>query len=273
MKQMDRANLNGIELEYEVQGAGEPVVLVHWGISATWAEPLLEAPALSEGYLMLNYHRAGFAGSSRVRGPITIAQHADHCRLLMRYLGVDRGHIVGHSSSAVIALQLALDAPEAVRSLTLMESARPAPRTQRQMDFVRAFVEPAIQRYEAGDKAGAMDTFFQGVFGREYRPALDQGLPGAFMQSVADADAFFGQELRALQQWSFTQEDASRITQPVLAVLGEKSARIFRERRELLLAWLPNVQPFNLPDATHLLHVQNAPGMAHGLAAFIARQR
>ena len=53
MKQMHRANLNGIELEYEVRGAGEPVVLVHWGVSAKWAEPLLEAPALSDGYLLL----------------------------------------------------------------------------------------------------------------------------------------------------------------------------------------------------------------------------
>jgi pimeloyl-ACP methyl ester carboxylesterase len=203
---------------------------------------------------------------------MTIAQHAAHCRLLMRYLGIDRGHIVGHSSSAGIALQLALDAPEAVRTLTLMESARPAPRTQRQMDFVRAFAELALQRYEAGDKAGAIDTFSRGVFGQDYRAALDRGLPGAFTQPVADADAFFGQELRALQQWSFTHEDATRITQPVLAVLGDKSARIFRERRELLLSWLPNVESFNLPDATHLLHVQNALGMANGLAAFIARQ-
>ena len=44
-----------------------------------------------------------------------------------------------------------------------------------------------------------------------------------------------------------------------------------RERQELLLSWLPNVEPFVLADATHLLQVQNPRGMAEGLAAFFAR--
>jgi hypothetical protein len=34
---------------------------------------------------------------------------------------------------------------------------------------------------------------------------------------------------------------------------------------------MPNVEPFDLPDAKHLLHVQNPRGMAEGLAAFLAR--
>jgi pimeloyl-ACP methyl ester carboxylesterase len=39
----------------------------------------------------------------------------------------------------------------------------------------------------------------------------------------------------------------------------------------LLLSWLPNVEAFDLPAATHLLHVQNPDGMAEALAAFFAR--
>jgi hypothetical protein len=46
-----------------------------------------------------------------------------------------------------------------------------------------------------------------------------------------------------LQQWSFTQEDASRITQRTLAVLGENTAPTFPERLQLLVFWLPNVEP------------------------------
>ena len=103
---------------------------------------------------------------------------------------------------------------------------------------------------------------------------MDRALPGAFDQHVADADTFFGQELPALQQWSFTREDARRITQPVLAVIGAKSrerGRIWLERQELLLSWLPDVEPFVLPDATHLLQVQNPRDMAEGLSTFFAR--
>ena len=63
-------------------------------------------------------------------------------------------------------------------------------------------------------------------------------------------------------------------TESVLAVLGAKSTEVspvFGKRQELLLAWLPKVEAFILPDATHLLHVQNPRAMAAGLAAFFAR--
>ena len=77
-----------------------------------------------------------------------------------------------------------------------------------------------------------------------------------------------------MRSWSFGQEDARRVTQPALAVLGARTREVtpvFDQRHELLLAWLPDVEPFVLPDATHLLHVQNPGGMAEGLAAFLAR--
>jgi pimeloyl-ACP methyl ester carboxylesterase len=270
-RRMDRAALEGIELEYEIQGAGEPVVLIHPGHFADWFAPLLDEPALTDHCRVLSYHRVGCAGSSHIVGPVSLAHHAAHCRSLMRHLGIERAHVVGHSSSGNVALQLALDAPDAVHSLAILE---PALYSVRSAHTSRAFVGTAVQLYRAGDKAGAVDTFLRGVCGPGYRAVLDQALPGAFDQHVADADTFFSQELPALQQWSFTREDARRIAQPALAVIGAKSQEldpIWGERQELLLSWLPNVEPFVLPDATHLLQVQNPRGMAEGLAAFFAR--
>jgi pimeloyl-ACP methyl ester carboxylesterase len=269
--EMERAAVDGLQLEYELRGSGDPVVLIHWGVCAAWAHPLMEEAALADRYRLLSYHRAGFAGSDRIQGPISIAEHAAHCALLMRRLGIERAHIVGHSSSAVIALQLALDFPDAVHTLALMEPARPVPPTDEQAEFVRDVVAPAVQRYREGDKTGAVDTWARGVFGSDYRGPLEQGLPGVFEQAVADADAFFAHELPALQQWSFTREDASRVTHPVLLVLGQNTAATFPERLQLLLSWLPNADLFELPDATHLLHLQHPRGMAEALASFYAR--
>jgi pimeloyl-ACP methyl ester carboxylesterase len=190
----------------------------------------------------------------------------------MRQLGIKRAHIVGHSSSVAVALQFALDAPDAVHTVVSMDAARPAPETELQAAFRREFVEPAVERYRAGDREGAVDTFFCGVFGPDYREPLEHGLPGAFDQAVSDADTFFTQELPALwQRWSFTEEDARRITQPVLLVVGENSTPTFPERRELLRSWLPNVELFELAVASHLLHVENPRGMAEGLASFFGR--
>ena len=95
----------------------------------------------------------------------------------------------------------------------------------------------------------------------------------AFDQAVASAETFFGQELPAVRHWSFVRDDASRVTQPVLAVLGAKSrtvAPVFVRRHELLLGWLPRAEPFVLPNATHLLHLENPREMAEALATFFA---
>jgi len=269
-RRMDRAALGeGVELEYEIRGAGEPVVLMHPGHFAGWFAPLLDQAALTDRYRVVRYHRVGCAGSSHIAGAVSVSQQAAHCRSLMRHLGIKRAHIVGHSSTGLVALQLALDSLEVVHSLAILE---PALMSVPSASTSRAFLGTAVQLYRAGDKAGAIDTFLRGTCGAGYRAVLDQALPGAFDQHVADADTFFGQELPAMQQWSFTQEAARRITCPVLAVIGAKSLDpIWGERQDLLLSWLPNSEPFVLPGATHMLEVQNPRGMAEGLAAFFAR--
>jgi pimeloyl-ACP methyl ester carboxylesterase len=272
---MSRARLDGVELEYEVRGVGEPVVLVHAGVFAGWYKPLLDEPALAGQYRVLTYHRIGYAGSSRVAGSVSIAQQAAHLGSLMRHLGIQRAHLVGHSSAGNIILQLAMDAPEMVGSLAVLEPALPVEASgSERLLSTRAFMAPVIERYRAGDKAGAVDGFMRGVTGSDYRIALDRVLPGAFGEAVASADTFFGQELPAVRQWSFRREDARRITQPVLAVIGEKSKEqspIWNARQEMLLTWLPNAEGFVLPGATHLLYVENPRGMAESLAAFFVR--
>jgi pimeloyl-ACP methyl ester carboxylesterase len=270
---MERTVVDGVGLEYELRGSGDPVVLIHWGLCAAWAEPLMNEPGLAEHHLLLSYHRAGFAGSDRCGRPPSLADHAAHCAALMRQLGIGQAHVVGHSSSADIALQLALDFPYCVRTLALLEPARPVPPTEDQAQFVREFVAPALERYRAGDSDAAVDRFATGVFGQGYRDPLERGLPGAVEQAVTDADSFFGEELPALQQWSFTEADARRVTAPVLVVQGQDTEPTFPPRTRLLVSWLPNAELLELPDVTHLLHVQRPQAVVDALVSFYAQRR
>jgi pimeloyl-ACP methyl ester carboxylesterase len=268
---MHLAEIDGLALQYEVQGDGEPVLLIHPGIFADWFAPLFREPALASKYRLVRYHRVGCGGSSRTLGPLSLAQHAAHGRALLRHLGISRAHIVGHSSSGNVALQVAMDAPDVVQSLAVLE---PALMSVPSATTSRAFVGEAVQRYRAGDRAGAIDIFLRGTCGPGYRAVLDRSLPNAYEQAVADADSFFQQELPALQQWSFGPNDARRISQPVLAVVGARSLEfdpIWGERHDLLLKWLPDVEPFVVPNATHLLEVENPSAVAQALAGFLAR--
>ena len=255
-----------IGVEVEDRGAGEPVVLIHAGVCADWFRGLRDEPALAGAYRVISYHRAGYAGSDRVDGPFSIGQQAEQCRSLLRHLGIVRAHVVGHSSGAAIALQLALDHPDAVHSLALLETALLAVPSG-------PFAGDAVRAFQAGDRAAAVDLWMRGVCGPDYRTVMDRVLPGAVDRAVADAPTFFGQELPAIREWTFDRSLAERITRPVLLVLGARSGEVspsFGRRHDLLLGWLPRAEPFVLPDANHLLHVQNPAGMADGLARFLA---
>jgi pimeloyl-ACP methyl ester carboxylesterase len=274
---MQRAKLNGVELEYEVQGNGEPVVLVHAGVFADWFEPLMTQPALAERFRLVRYHRVGYAGSTRLATAPSLEEQAMHLEALLRHLGITRAHIVGHSSGGNIAIDLALDAPEMVASIALLEAAIPvAPRTDARLLSTGSRGNVAMERYRAGDKAGAVDAFMQLVSGADYRAALDNALPNAFAHAVRDADTFFSQELPAIQQWTFGADVAKRVSQPVLAVMGEKSrdvSPIWLQRQQLLLESLPNAEGFELPGASHLLHLEQPRVMAEALAKFFDRHR
>jgi pimeloyl-ACP methyl ester carboxylesterase len=76
MAQMERAILNDIELEYEIRGAGDPVILIHPGHFADWFAPLLDQSTLTDHYRLVRYHRAGSAGSSHIPGPVSLAQQS-----------------------------------------------------------------------------------------------------------------------------------------------------------------------------------------------------
>ena len=225
---MLRARVDGLELEYETRGAGEPVVLVHAGVCADFFAPLMDQPALA-GHRLVRHHRAGYAGSDRVDGQLGIERQAAHCRALMAHLGIARAHVVGHSSGACIALQLALDLPDVVLSLALLEPAKPGAPSPRQQELVDTIFRPALERYEAGDRGAAVEVFMRGVCGAGYRARLEAALPGAFEQAVADAGTFFGQELPAVMAWSLGPEEAARIVQPTLVVRGADSLPVYRD--------------------------------------------
>ena len=75
---MERADVGGIGLEYEVGGSatGGPVVFIHGAFVADTFRPLLAEPLLAGHYRLILYHRRGYAGSSHPPGPTSIAQQA-----------------------------------------------------------------------------------------------------------------------------------------------------------------------------------------------------
>ena len=268
---IERAIVDGITLEYEISGTGEPVVLIHGALLADTFRPLLAEPGLAGRYQLITYHRRGYVGSTRTPGPASVARQVTDCRALLRHLSVERAHVVGHSYGGSVALQLALDFPELTHSLALLE---PAFFGGSSAQGYRDALAQGQQRYREQGAAVVVDEFLLPRFGAGYRAWLDQAVPGAFAQAVADAETWFEREIPGLRGWSLGEAEVRRITPPVLAVLGGASDALwsrFGETHRLLLRWLPRAEGFVLPRATHGLQLQNPRGMAEALADFCAR--
>jgi pimeloyl-ACP methyl ester carboxylesterase len=269
---MNTIQINGKNLAYQVRGKGEPVLLLHCGFVADSFAPLMNDSTLSGQYRLINYHRVGYGQSDRASGPISVAQQAADARAMLGQLGIPRAHIVGHSYGGVVALQLALDAPEVVHSLALLEPSIPA--ALGDPEIAVKFMEgagKAFAQFGAGDKAGAVDTWLTGAFGPGYREIADRALPGWFEQAAKDADVVFQVEAANLQQWNFTPVEAERITQPVLSAYHEDSWPGFQKANDLLQAWIPQTEAAVLPIDRHLLQIMDPRAVAAELAGFFAR--
>ena len=271
MTVMDRARLDGVELEYQEVGSGEAVLLIPPGPLADGFLPFLSEQALAEPYRLIQYHRRGQAGSSQATPPLSYAEQAADAAGLLSHLGVGRAHVVGHSTGANIALQLALDRPDVVQTLALLEpwlTASPS---------AAAFFEQAgapMEAYGSGEKETAMAGLLSLASGLEWetcRAVIDGYVPGSVAQAINDADTFCGVDVPALSAWEFGSEDAAAVSRPVLSVLGAESGRFFVEGAGLLHTWLPHVENLTVEGAGHLLQIQRPEPVARGIAEFFGR--
>ena len=278
---MERARVNGVELEYEVKGSGEGVLLLHGGLLPDENTPLMSEPPLVDSYRVLNYHRRGFAGSDHPEGKATIEDQVADARALMAEVGLERVHVVGHSLGGVIGVQLTLENPEMVHSLALLEpalmgafaksQASPEAAAQSQQDF-RDGMAKVNEIFEQGDRRGALLAFLETRAGGAFREVLDWLTEtGEFDQAVADADTFLQVEMPAAYRWNFTPDHAKRIDQPVLSVLGVQSPERAQKVHEILKKWIPQTQEVFLENAEHALPLMDPPGIAKTLAEWLAR--
>jgi pimeloyl-ACP methyl ester carboxylesterase len=265
---VEKVHVNGIELEYEAVGSGEPVLLIS-PVLADGFLPLLSEPALVDRYRLIRYHKRGWVGSTHTEPPVSIADHAADAAGLLQRLGVRRAHIAGHSSGAAVAAQLALDHPETVHTLILLElSLLSVPGGE-------AFLHqagPAFEAYESGDHSGALALFMSAVSGLAWptcEAVLEERAPGAVAQAIEDADTFFGIELPALAEWQFGSDEAATINRPVLSVLGAETQPLWVEVAEFLRSSLPQVEECTIDGVGHLLHTQRPEPVARAMAQFL----
>jgi pimeloyl-ACP methyl ester carboxylesterase len=248
-------------VDFEVSGRGDQVVMLHARPFVGWYAPLVDALS---AYSVLRFRRSLPRDGRR----FTVDDDAAVCAWVLDHVGFDRPHVVGHSYGGLLALALARIHSVTLRSIALLEPAGsglldPAQAT--------AGLAPLIEAYRQGGPAVAAEQFLRVVLGDDARGLLDQFLPGAFDEAVANADQFFQLELPAAARWNFGQDDARLIDQPILNVIGTETVPRFVQSAAIVQSLFPNSVRVELLGASHLMTAQQPEALATVLVEFWRR--
>lgn len=253
--------VNGIDLAYAEHGTGDPVVLVHGGGATdlrTWEsqiEPFgryYHVVAYSQRYHWPN----DWVGDGR--DIYSTRLHSADLAGLVRALDLSPCRIVGSSYGADIALLLACEHPELVRSLVLGE-----PGLQRWLvgipggetlntEYLNT-IEPAALAVQRGDFEAGARLFADAVLG----PGVYDQLPMSPRERLLDNARLLEFERPDLDDSPFGCTEAGTIAAPTLLLTGDDSRAMFGLVAKELTQCMPGIEQALIPNAAHLLHGMN----------------
>jgi pimeloyl-ACP methyl ester carboxylesterase len=183
---MPQAEANGITLEYDIRGEGEPLLLV-MGLGAqliAWPDEFVDL-FVAEGFQVIRFDNRDIGLSTQgtwtppkltktltstvTRRPLknvgyTVVDMADDAAGLLDALGIESAHVVGVSMGGMIAQELAINHPTRVRSMcSIMSNVGDRKSGGAKASLLKKFVRrPAPTRENAVDEDVKMYGWFSG---------------------------------------------------------------------------------------------------------------
>ena len=211
---MPTIRVNGVELYYEIHGEGEPVLLIH-GLGSSTRDWDLQVPALASQFKVITFDVRGHARSEKPRQRYSVKLFTDDTAALIRALDVGPVHVIGISMGGMIAFQLAVDAPELVRSLVIANSGPAMPiktLAQRLMIWTRIAIVNTRGMRKMGEVLAArlLPKPEHAAARRDFIERWAENDPVAYLSA-----------LKGLVNWS-VMDALPRIDRPVLVLTGDQ---------------------------------------------------
>jgi pimeloyl-ACP methyl ester carboxylesterase len=271
--------VNNTTLHYLECGSGEPLVFVHGALGDLHTfEPQIQAFAAS--FRVIAYSRRFSPPNAPPRAtdlnPMSI--HVADLRALMKELKASPAHLVGSSYGAYIALALALDDPELVRSLVLGEPPvlplllRTSVGEDAGKSWIRRVMEPSRRAFADGSLENGMRQFQDGICGTKCFDNLPQSRRTELVEKQApELRAQFMTEPSAYMP-PLECQDMGRLKRPTLLVTGERSPAMFLLITAELERCLEGESQVMVPEAGHGMHRDNAAFYDRAVLSFLQRR-
>ena len=268
---MATANVNGVELYYEVTGAGPQLLLTHgsWTDGSAWAPSVQR---LAQRFEVVTWDRRGHSRSLDGAGPGSRAEDAADLAGLIEHLDGRRVHAVGNSYGAAVTLTLMIDRPDLVASVAVHEPplfsllegttdrgiAEALVAVQRPLESVAALIE-------AGAHRAAAEHFVDNV-------ALGAGwwaqLPASFRAVLEHNAGTYLDELRDPTALSIDTAGLAATDVPLLLTSGTASPRLFPAVIDELALLVPAARIEVVEGAGHIPHATHPDRWTAALFAF-----
>jgi lipase len=131
------------------EGDGQPVLAIH-GITSSSHSWCAVARALGGEATLIAPDLRGRGRSNELPEPYGIGAHAADMAAVLEHFGLERALVVGHSLGAYIAAQLAVERPDLVRAVLLVDGGLRVPGSEgaNPQEFLEAFLGPALARLQ-----------------------------------------------------------------------------------------------------------------------------
>jgi len=258
-----------VALQLEVTGSGEPVVCLHGHALDLRMWDDLVSELSGSGFRVARYDLRGHGRSSSPSSGYRWGDHAADLATVLDYLG-GAAHLVGLSKGAGVALELALRAPERVRSLVLISPW--VPDHPLSAELKGSLREIAARVGEAGVASAMAEGWL-----RHPLMASAMAVPGVRERVEAMAMAFPGGEYLAARdardrEWRLVDRLAE-IAAPTLVISGAEDLDDFLAMAATLVGQLPRVRRETVAGAGHLVPLEQPQPVAEAVTAFLSQQR
>jgi pimeloyl-ACP methyl ester carboxylesterase len=262
---------NGVELNYDLTGSGETLVLVHggWSDRNNW---LAVAPELARSFSVVAYDRRGHGLSTRYL-PGTRRDQEDDLAALIEGLAAEPVHLAGTSFGASIALGLASRRPELVRSVVaheppLISVAADDPGVHVQLEAVQATVMAVCAHVNRGDPRRAAEQFVEEI---ALGPGAWEQLPDSLRETMVDSAAAFVAEQQDPAWADVELHKLARITSPMLISEGDESPSWFAPIVGKLTGAIGHAEAHTYRGAGHAPHLTHPADYLAAVTDFLAR--
>jgi 3-oxoadipate enol-lactonase len=253
-----KISANGISINYEIQGKGESLILIHGAFDNLymWYN---QVPVFSKRYSVITYDIRGF-GKTESRGTeYSVPVFVKDLYEFIKTLHIKKIVCIGFSLGGSIAVQLAVEHPELVKAIVLSNSsgglpiaAAPSPKTLERGQEI-------LKLLDKGDMKAAAEMMASAAFSPDFKPRNPAEFD-KFVKSKLENDPHsLAQVMRSLRAGGAGHApDITKLKSPTLLIIGEYDSGMGPESGRKLQQAIPNSKlvilraghssPFEAPD-------------------------